>query len=111
MKRIIITEPITTDTTWENNIQYIIKGSINVEKGVTLTIKSPVEIGFYPESDFSFKTGSKLLAGNITAYFVNYQYVKVNYVPKFSSGFFFNGPSESDPTESYFQEEKLFKSI
>ena len=79
-KTVLVTNNITSDTTWLSGYKYVIGATIYVNNGVTLTIQDRASVCFLSGSSFNlvFEPGSKLNAGVITSFGVDSSYNPVS---------------------------------
>ena len=73
---VLVTNNITSDTTWKSGFKYIIGATILVSNGVTLTIQDRASVCFLSGTSFNlvFEPGSRLNAGVITSFGVDSSY-------------------------------------
>ena len=75
-KTVLVTNNITSDTTWVSGYKYVIGTNVLVKDGVTLTIQDLVSVCFLSGNSFNliFEPGSKLNAGVISSFAVDSSY-------------------------------------
>ena len=75
-KTVLVTDNITSDTTWVSGFKYIISTNIYVRDGIKLTIQDNASVCFLNNTSFNlvFEPGSKLNAGVISSFAVDSSY-------------------------------------